>query len=228
MSDTESSATHDESQRNSSGATAKLSGSIVWLLVLPVPIVIALGVIATWLLVPVFVADNVREQAVASAKQTANQFKAIRGYYTRNVISKVVKSKVLKPTINHKTEANGVPLPATFVHDMSALLQKEDTSVKLYSKFPFPNRSSRKLDPFQDAAWEFLVKNPDQDFIRQESADGREIVRVAISDKMVAQACVNCHNTRADTPKNDWKLGDVRGVLEVASFIDGPLRAVSI
>ncbi|NOX09660.1 MAG: hypothetical protein GXP22_09290 [Gammaproteobacteria bacterium] len=37
---------------------------------------------------------------------------------------------------------------------------------------------------------------------------------------MVAQGCVNCHNSRADTPKNDWKLGDVRGVLEIVVDID--------
>ena len=41
------------------------------------------------------------------------------------------------------------------------------------------------------------------------------MMRVAIADFMVADGCVNCHNSRADTPKNDWKLGDVRGVLEV-------------
>lgn len=210
------------------GPSARLSttgrtGTILWMLVLPVPIVILLGVIATWLIVPSVVADNVRDQAVESAKQTAGQFKAIRGYYTRNVISKVVKSKVLKPTFSHKTQANGVPLPATFVHDMSALLEKEDTSVKLYSKFPFPNRNSRQLDGFQSAAWDFLVKNPDADFVQQQTVGGREIVRVAIADKMVAQGCVNCHNTRADSPKTDWKLNEVRGVLEVATFIDAPL-----
>ena len=28
-------------------------------------------------------------------------------------------------------------------------------------------------------------------------------------------ACVDCHNTHPDTPKFDWKVGDVRGVLEI-------------
>ncbi len=40
---------------------------------------------------------------------------------------------------------------------------------------------------------------------------------------MVAQGCVNCHNAHPDTPKNDWKLGDVRGVLEVTKNIDAQL-----
>jgi methyl-accepting chemotaxis protein len=45
-------------------------------------------------------------------------------------------------------------------------------------------------------------------------------VRVAVADVMVAQGCVDCHNSTAGSPKTDWKIGDVRGVLEVASVID--------
>ena len=33
--------------------------------------------------------------------------------------------------------------------------------------------------------------------------------------------CINCHNTHPDTPKDDWRTGDVRGVLEIALPIDG-------
>jgi C4-dicarboxylate-specific signal transduction histidine kinase len=34
------------------------------------------------------------------------------------------------------------------------------------------------------------------------------------------KSCVNCHNTHPDTPKSDWKEGDVRGVLEVDLPVD--------
>ena len=32
--------------------------------------------------------------------------------------------------------------------------------------------------------------------------------------------CVSCHNTHPDSPKTDWKLGDVRGVLEIIRPLD--------
>jgi methyl-accepting chemotaxis protein len=48
---------------------------------------------------------------------------------------------------------------------------------------------------------------------------------VAIADKMVSEVCTGCHNSRADTPKNDWRLGDVRGVLEARSNISKPLAS---
>ena len=42
-------------------------------------------------------------------------------------------------------------------------------------------------------------------------------MRVALADRMSAQACVSCHNSHPQSPKTDWQLGDVRGVLEVNS-----------
>jgi methyl-accepting chemotaxis protein len=49
------------------------------------------------------------------------------------------------------------------------------------------------------------------------------VVRVAVADVMSGQGCVTCHNTLASSPKKDWKLGDVRGVLEITSVIDQQL-----
>lgn len=109
------------------------------------------------------------------------------------------------------------------IHDLSEPLSKQDTTIKLYSKFPFPNRKDRQLDSFQAEAWEYLVKNPQASFVRGEMHDGKNVVRVAIADTMAAQACVSCHNQLPTSPKTDWKLGDVRGVLEVASNIDTQL-----
>jgi len=197
--------------------------SILWKLVLPVPIALVVSVLLAAVLLPGYLADNSREDAVASAKTIAAQFKTIRGYYTRNVIKKVLASGALKPSYDHKTMDDGVPLPATFIHDMSELLAEKDTTIKLYSPYPFPNRADRKLDETQQAAWDFLVKDPKGTFVRSETRDGREFVRVGIADTMAAQGCVDCHNSRADTPKDDWKLNDVRGVLEITAAIDTQL-----
>ena len=32
---------------------------------------------------------------------------------------------------------------------------------------------------------------------------------------LVDKYCVTCHNQHPDSPKTDWKVGDVRGVVEV-------------
>ncbi len=199
--------------------------SFIWRLVLPVPLLLVISLGAFWYFVPTAIIDNIVTSTKETATQTAKQFKTVRGYYTRNVIKKVVADGNLSPSFNHANEESGIPLPATLIHDISALLSKEKTSMTLYSEFPFPNRKDRKLDSFQAEAWAFLIKNPEGVYTRQDVVNGRNRMRVATADLMVAQACVDCHNTRADTPKDDWKLGDVRGVLEVNTDITDEIIA---
>lgn len=141
------------------------------------------------------------------------------------MIKKVLANGGVKPSVNHQTEADGIPLPATFIHDMSDILKEGNTTINLYSAYPFPVRDERVLDPFQAEAWEYLVANPGATFSRQEEHEGAQIVRVAVADHMVADGCVNCHNRHPASPKTDWLLGDVRGVLEVSTTIDDALAA---
>ena len=200
-----------------------VSQSVAWKLILPTPVFAVIAVLSVWWFVPSMVEQNVREDAVRAAAQTAGQFKTIRGYYTQNVVKKVLANGGLKPSYNHKTEKDTIPLPATLIHDMSELLAEADTTVNLYSLYPFPVRGDRKLDEFQNDAWAFLSATADRNFVREETRDGRQIIRVGVADTMVAEGCVNCHNSHAASPKTDWKLGDLRGVLEVATFIDTQL-----
>lgn len=202
---------------------ARARRTISWKIVLPIPVFAALAVAAIWITVPPVIEGNVRGDAIRSAEQTASMFKTIRGYYTRNVVKKAVANGNLKPSYTHKDESDSIPLPATFIHDVSALLADSDTAVNLYSAYPFPVRAERQLDAFQKEAWQFLTNNPNKSFVRQETRGGSSIIRVAIADKMIAKGCVDCHNSHASSPKVDWKLGDVRGVLEVTSAITAPL-----
>ena len=36
---------------------------------------------------------------------------------------------------------------------------------------------------------------------------------------MLIDDCVNCHNTHKLSPKSDWALGDIAGVLEIEADI---------
>jgi hypothetical protein len=166
---------------------------------------------------------NMVAAEVTNARATIAQFKTLRAYYTEQVVAKVLKGSSLEAVVDHHHRADAVPLPASMIHDLSRILGQDSTGVflRLYSDFPFPNRADRKLDPFMEEAMEALRLDPTATFVREEDIGGSPFVRVAISDPMVKQACVDCHNSHPQSPKRDWKLGDVRGVLEV----DKPLGA---
>jgi len=197
--------------------------SLAWRLSVPIPLALIVAIVVIWIVVPRLVANNATHEAIAASEQIVAQFKLIRAYYTENVVNKLVKDGTIKPSFDHKSNEKAVPLPATMIHDLSALMAEKDTTINLYSKYPFPNRKDRQLDAFELQAWDFLVANPGATFSRNELRNGRQVVRVAVADTMSVQACVNCHNSDPRSPKTDWKLGDVRGVLEVASAIDSQL-----
>ncbi len=185
---------------------------------LPIMGIFLVCLVGLYWLIPTLIQSNAEQEATISAQRTATQFKIVRAYYTKNVISKIVGKHDIKGSINHESEPNSIPLPATMIHNLSKDLQEKDINLKLYSGLPFPNRSSRVLDDFAKTAWERLSNssaNADV-FSRTEMINNEPFVRVAVADRMVAAACVACHNSHPDTPKNNWALNDVRGVLEVS------------
>jgi len=214
-----------ETADRASGQRRRRLNSIAWKILIPVPIVTVVALIVGWLTIPQVIRDNVRKDSVETAQQIVFQFKALRKYYTQNIVTKAIKTGSLKPSVDHKGSANRIPLPATMIHDMSRVLQSQSTRITLYSGYPWPNRSRRQLDDFQKKAWSFLVKNPNKPFVLQTTRNGQPVVRVAVADRMVAKACVDCHNNRPGSPRTDWKLGDVRGVLEVVRNVAKPLAA---
>ena len=179
-----------------------------------------------------YLSHNTRLQtldaATDSAVATIEQFKALRGYYTAEVVAKVKKSSAMKVAVDHAA-ADAIPLPATMIHDLSARLSKSDSGVRLrlYSSHPFPSRRDRKLDEFAKEAVTFLTATPDGTFVRMDTIDNQRVVRVGKADRMVAEACVSCHNTHPDSPKRTWAMGDVRGVLEVIVPVEKQLTASS-
>jgi methyl-accepting chemotaxis protein len=198
-------------------------GSLIWRLILPVPVTILIAIVLISVTVPRIVESMAINDAILANQQVATEFKTIRAYYSENIVNKVVKGGAFKASHDHRNSVTAIPLPATFVHDLSAALQNSDTTVSLFSPYPFPDRKDRKLDQFQTEAWNYLNAHPGETFSRTEMRDGKEIVRVAVADKMSGQSCIACHNSDPRSPKTDWKLNDVRGVLEVASVIDDQL-----
>ncbi|QBG34487.1 methyl-accepting chemotaxis protein [Litorilituus sediminis] len=190
----------------------------------PLIIIFVLIFIVLSYYVPNLTKNNAIESAIRSAELTVKQYKTIRGYYTQNIIKKVIPISGLSPDYQHKGQQDKIPLPATFIHELSEEFNKKGIiNLKLYSPFPFPNRTNRQLDDFAQQAWQALKLTPNDTFAVTQTIDGKQIVRVAVADTMSQQGCVNCHNSHPDTPKNNWQLNDVRGVLEVQVPIEEQL-----
>lgn len=193
--------------------------SLFWKLALPVMALSFLTIGLLYFYIPAQIQDRIVEGSIQNSEGTALQYKTLRKYYVSNIVSKVKAGSSMVPAIEHESDPNAIPLPATMIHDLSNILKENGISVDLYSAYPFPNRADRKLDNFQQGAWDYLSKNPKATYVKNVVRNGKEVVRVAVADTMVAPGCVNCHNSHPDTPRKGWKLGDVRGILEIDNDI---------
>ncbi|MGE3313473.1 MAG: response regulator [Planctomycetaceae bacterium] len=161
----------------------------------------------------------VETAALHGAQLQSRMLEEFRSLYTSEVVDRI-RAHGVAVTHNYDDPANdgkAIPLPATFTIKLGERLQTDESglSVRLFSDHPFPwRKEGGPKDDFEREALTWLRQNPERTFTRFEEVEGRQSLRLARADIMRKQ-CVECHNSHPDSPRTDWKVGDVRGVLEV-------------
>jgi signal transduction histidine kinase len=145
----------------------------------------------------------------------------LRTFYSDAVVPGA-QEKGVDVTHQYAGKNGAIPIPTTFTIDLGKRIsaRQEGVQVRLYSDYPFVDRADGgPHDDFEKEALRQLRQNPDRPFVRFEDYQGRPAVRYATADLMRPN-CVQCHNTHPLSPKRDWQVGDVRGVLEVIRPLD--------
>ena len=164
----------------------------------------------------------------ALRRQTTNLnsvISSIRGYYASNIVGRVLAhhggTQVLP---NYEQVPGAIPIPATLSIELGHVIgeQQSNISYRFVSDYPFKNRAVHPLDEFEQGALQALRRNPNQELTDVSWSLFDNKVRHIVPIIMGA-TCVACHNTHPDSPKRDWKDGDVRGIQEVS--IQQPIAA---
>ncbi len=176
-------------------------------------------IVTLFFFIPYITEQYTIKSIVNHSKNSVQQIKLTRAYYVDTVVGDIKK---FAPNIefhhNHWGVNGKIPLPTTTIRDLSKIFSdKTGLKYSLYSDYPFSHLKDRVLTQFQKDAIKYTQKNKDGIYIKREILNGEEVLRVATTDYMTDQACVNCHNSHPGRTweKNKWKLGDSRGVLEV-------------
>jgi signal transduction histidine kinase/CheY-like chemotaxis protein len=152
--------------------------------------------------------------ALSDAAFYSDALKEFRALYTSEVVERV-RPHGVEVTHDYLARDGAIPLPATFSILLgNRIVPAESGKVRLYSDYPFPWRQQEggPQNEFETEALRRLRQAPDTPFFRFEILQGRTTLRYATADRMLPR-CVDCHNTHPDSPKTDWKVGDIRGVL---------------
>ncbi len=166
----------------------------------------------------------IKSQALQSSKLYAQSIEEARSLYSAEVVDVLEAKHGQSLTTDAQGKSGTIPLPITFLIHLSDRLtaQNPGMAVHVYSDYPFPGRAAESgiQDAYEQEALRYLRANPQGQFVRVESVQGVMSLRYAQADIMKA-SCVACHNAHPASPKTDWKVGDVRGVLTISTPLDG-------
>jgi hypothetical protein len=163
----------------------------------------------------------VRSAALESAAQQADFLEEVNDSYTEVV--KRAKAGRLTVTHDYETKPAAIPIPATFTIELGQQISDRSQTgvqIRLYSYYPFRGRRhGGPRDAFERTAIDRLRADPTEPVYQFEEYKGRPVLRYATARRM-QPTCVQCHNTHPDSPKKDWQVGDVRGVVEIIRPLD--------
>ncbi len=155
-----------------------------------------------------------RSSALESAAQQAEMLEEVNNHYSDIVFSKGAQGATLE-------------VPARFTINLGQLIREHGETgvqIRLYSDYPFRTRKDGgPHDEFERQALQRLRQSPEEPFYRFEDFNGRPSLRYAYARRM-QETCIRCHNYHPDSTRKDWKVGDVRGVVEIIRPLEGDVR----
>jgi hypothetical protein len=150
-----------------------------------------------------------------------------RTVYTRKIVNRLVKKdKVIKAS-EHFEDDKALVLPAQMFRFGSEMVAKraEDLpevnfSYSLQSLWPVNKQNAPKTEA-EKAGLKFVAENKGQNYYTEETLGGQKYFTAVYADTGVAPVCVSCHNEHKDSPRRDFKLGDVMGGVVIRIPLEG-------
>ena len=140
-----------------------------------------------------------------------------RAVYTRKIVNRLAaKEKVIKAS-EHFEDDKALVLPAQMFRFGSEMVAKRaeklddvNFSYSLQSMWPINKQNAPRTDVEKEGL-KFIAENKGENFYAEETLGGTTYFTAIYPDVAVAPVCASCHNDHKDTPRRDFKLGDVMG-----------------
>jgi len=140
---------------------------------------------------------------------------ADRATYAEQVVNRLQNVEKRISASEHFREEKLLPLPSQMMR-MGAQLaaQKSPFRYALISTWAINKVNTPKTD-FEKKALAAIEKTPDVPYRATDTVAGKKYFMAAYADKAVSVACADCHNHHDESPRHDFKLGDVMGGIVV-------------
>jgi hypothetical protein len=139
---------------------------------------------------------------------------ADRANYTKLIVQRLGPkgAGAIKPDEHWKDIDNGALLPAQMFRAGSEAVAKvtDKFTYSLQSIWPINKQNAPKTD-LEKEGLQFIADNPGKNFYGEEKLGDVTYYTAVYPDVAVSPACTSCHNGHKDSPKDDFKLGEVMG-----------------
>jgi len=176
------------------------------------------------------IASSKGGDATVSVKAMADALHLVmdsdRSVYTKTIVNRLVKKEKVIKASEHFEDDKALALPAQMFRFGSELAMKRaekmddvEFSYTLQSLWPINKQNAPKTTAEKEGL-KYVAENKGKNYYATEELGGRTYFTAVYADTGVAPVCVSCHNKHPDTPKKDFKLGDVMGGVVIRIPID--------
>ena len=156
------------------------------------------------------------EAKTVSAKLMADSLHAVisadRTVYTQLIVNRLQNEEQMIKASEHWKEDKTLLLPAQMLRSGAEKVAESGAafSYSLQSQWPINPQNAPRTEA-EKAGLKYVAEHKAENYYAEETLGDKRYLTAVYADTAVAPACVSCHNQHADTPKTDFKLGDVMG-----------------
>ena len=132
----------------------------------------------------------------------------IRELYTKSIVEAGLKAGLKFDERWRDGKIDAGPLPALFLRETAKNVASSPMRLGLFLGSDAPINKSNQFSGVQADAFAQMRRDASPRYF---STGDAKVTTAMFPDVAVGKACADCHNRHPDSPKRDWKVGDVMG-----------------
>ena len=147
------------------------------------------------------------------AEYVHSVIQADRSIYTTEVVERMKAQGIVSASENWR-DTGKLPLPVQFLIEASRLMADNPNGIRfrLISNWAI-NKDNMPRTDFEEVGLSKIAVSPERPYKGMKTEHGIEYFEALYPDIAVSQSCVRCHNAHPQSPKKDFRVGDVMGGL---------------
>ena len=147
------------------------------------------------------------------AEYVHSVIQADRSIYTTEVVERMVNQGIVTASEDWK-DTGKLPLPVQFLIEAARLMADNPNGIRfrLISNWAI-NKENMPRTAFEENGLLKIAVSPERPYRRMKTEHGIEYFEALYPDIAVSQSCVGCHNAHPQSPKKDFRVGEVMGGL---------------